>query len=217
MMELLKLTPDHQRMEVLVRTEFGEMTLDFKPAYQPYVDVVLRGDGWAVWADCSVTKEALSRILSDMTRERFERLKALGSLPSGCQRPDFLTKLDEMDPSEFVSLRKKYDNARKTVHTLVAVGGGERYLVLPGREGNLTRTFIKYSSGRFFESKVGWEDFEAALSGGGVLRWSEVDPGWVWLEATIGLRPPKALKLLKELSEEGSGVVTATVMARKLS
>lgn len=217
MIEFVGLMNERNWMSVLLKTEFGDIKLLFESAWgAAYTDVKAVGDGWEVVADNSDTKAALARILSNLTRERFDKLKALGSLPNLCQYNRYFYDFEKITVPELVSVREAYDSAKNTVNRVVSVSG-EKRLILPGRAGpELRRVLVKCKGSEFFRADLGWDEFKNALDGK-EIRWSKASPDWVWRETKSGIGPEKAVRLLKELNEEGFKRLSAAVLVGQTS
>jgi hypothetical protein len=198
-------------MSVVLRTEYEDITLQFRAAYiGAYTDVKASGDGWEVWADGQFSKNALVRVLANLTRENYEKLKVLGSLSRPYQFDRYFD-FQKVMAAELIALRESYDLAKETVNKVVSVNG-EKCLIVPGRAGPaLLRTFITYRRPGYFRADVDWNGFRDALDGKG-LNWKETTSGCVWHESRTGIGSKRAIKLLKELSEEGFKQLSAAVL-----
>lgn len=218
MIEFAQLTNSGTRMNVVLRTEFGELTLSFWGAWtSSFTDVSLEGDGWKVVAQSPETKAALGKALHNLTGEMFEKLRAIGSVSSTYQY-EFLRRLDSSSLGTIAKYRDIYEMVKKTARKVLRVNGTS-YLILPGRVGPaLSRTFVKCEVERsgvtFRKAEVEWTEFEAALKGS-ALSWSEVSPADVWRETCVGMGLAKACRLLKELSEDGFRAISASVVAER--
>jgi len=217
LIEFAGLVNEGNWMSVLLKTEFGDIKLLFKSAWgAAYTDVRAVGDGWEVVADNADTKVALGRILSDLTQERFDKLKALGSLPNLCQYNRYFYDFEKLTVPELVSVREAYDSAKNTVNRVVVSVSGEKRLILPGRAGpELRRVLVTCKGSEFFRADLCWDEFKNALDGKKEVRWSKASPDWVWQETRSGIGPEKAVRLLKELSEEGFKQLSAAVLVGK--
>jgi len=216
LIEFKGLTAEERRMSVLLKTEFGIIKLTFGRDFNaPRTSVRVAGDGWEVLADSPRATMFLAEILCDLTQERFDKLKALGALPFRCQSDRYFSNFDKITVRELVYAREARDFARKTVNRVVNTAGGEKCLVLTERyTPRLYRTLIRYKEPEFFSASVSWDKFKSALEGRTEIEWSEAPPDWVWSQVVSCLGSSrKAIKLLKELSEDGFRRMSAAIVA----
>jgi hypothetical protein len=215
LIEFKGLAAEARRLSVLLKTKFGGIKLTFGRGFNaPRTSVRVVGDGWKVLADSPRATMFLAEIPCDLTQERFDKLKALGALPFRCQSDRYFSNFDKITVRELISAREACDFARKMVNRVVNTAGGEKCLVLTGRyTPKLYRTLIKYKEPEFFSASVSWDEFKSALEGRIEIEWSKASPDWVWSRVVSRLGSKKAIKLLKELSEDGFRRTSATILA----
>ena len=234
MIEFEGLRVGNPSMGVTLRSEFGDLHLTFRNAWgSSYTDVTLSGDGWSVAAESQEAKESLAKVLKSLDREMFEKLRALGALATTYQSRH-LAKLEDTPLDELRELESQYKRVKSTVNKVVQSpakhGENQRILVLPGRSGpSLVRMLVRFGpyasavfdagkNGRavegtgYMKALVEWDGFDAAVRGE-VTRWERTDPLSVWKETRPGNGAQKAIKLLRELSEEGFRLMTAAVIS----
>ncbi len=234
MIEFEGLRVGNPSMGVTLRSEFGDLHLTFRNAWgSSYTDVTLSGDGWSVAAESQEAKESLAKVLKSLDREMFEKLRALGALATTYQSRH-LAKLEDTPLDELRELEAQYKRVKSTVNKVVQSpakhGENQRILVLPGRSGpSLVRMLVRFgpsASGAvdagnngsaaegkgYMKARVEWDGFDAAVRGE-ATRWERTDPMSVWKETRPGNGAQKAIKLLRELSEEGFRLMTAAVIS----
>ena len=226
MIEFEGLRVGNPSMGVGLRSEFGKLHLTFRNAWgSSFTDVTLSGDGWSVAAESHEAKESLANLLGNLDRERFEKLRALGALAATYQSRR-LANLEETPLDEVRELEAQYKRVKSTVNKVVESrtkdGENQRILVLPGRSGPaLVRMLVRFGAYTsvvngagtgYMKAMVEWDGFDAALRGE-ATRWERTDPLSVWKETRPGNGAQKAIKLLRELSEEGFCLMSAAVIS----